>query len=372
MKTPSDVLIINSYAGSLTIAASQLGLPIRGSYEDCGFGLPVQRANFPALNYVERPPWPKDHLQHSLVIAHPPCAAFSTQSPYRKGIDSDHFLPHKMVMDYALSQGTPALAIESVPGILAGGRQVHEEFAKKYKYHVYYIHQNAVTFGVPQWRPRVWTIFTKLPQLILHHHPEVRRIRDILLARGTRLEPNSEIKGAVKCLISAGFTEKRIYKELLSGEHIGSLLQIGKKILEIDDAGQNYEEVRKRWNLGGRFGVKMPRVLNPEEFGTTILHDSSFFVMGRQLFLEEYCALMGFPADYKWPGKTLRDFRLYLSKGVCPPVAKWILEMMVLNVSKTIKLSDLDSVSNMVRVVKPGEIADFTVTKKQVKQGRLF
>ena len=41
---------------------------------------------------------------------------------------------------------------------------------------------------------------------------------------------------------------------------------------------------------------------------------------------------MGFPRDYKW-GKRQKQFRMYLSKGVCPPVAAWILKTVDRNAS---------------------------------------
>src|SRR5215472_17685148 len=147
MNRPTDVLIINSYAGSLTIAATQLGLKIRGSYEDAGFGLRTQRLNFPDLRYVEVLPWPKDDLSKTVVIAHPPCAAFSMQNMSQRqhmGVGTDAFEQHEVVMNYALGHGCRALAIESVLGTLAGGRQVHERLAKRYDYQVHRILQNAV------------------------------------------------------------------------------------------------------------------------------------------------------------------------------------------------------------------------------------
>lgn len=369
MRTP-DILVINSYAGSLTIAASQLKLKIRGSYEDCGFGLSIQRLNFPKLDYFDKPPWPGQDLSKTLVIAHPPCAAFSQQAPYRGGTDSDHFEPHRRVMRYALGQDCAALAIESVPGILAGAAEVHRKMAKRYGYQLYKIQQNAVTFGVPQWRPRVWIVFTKTKRLALWHHPTLRTVGDILRPRGTVLAKNHEITANLRCLAKAGYTEKQVYEELLGGEHIGSLLQIGKKLLELKRVGPNFKEVRDAWHLGGQFGVKMPRVLNPEGYATTILHDSSFFTMGRELFLEEYLALMGFPEDYKFPPTMLKDFRLYLSKGVCPPVAKWILEQLIENVSGRPRGTAL--ATDMAMILQPGEVADFTITKNEAKQRRLL
>lgn len=352
-----DVLIINSYAGSLTIAASQLGLKIRGSYEDTGWGLPVQRANFPDLKYVERPPWPEQDLKNTVVIAHPPCAAFSNQAPGRKGIQADSFKCHRMVMHYAMKNNCNSLAIESVPGILSGASDVQKGYAKKFGYNVFWLKQNAVTFGVPQWRPRVWTVFSRKPYVSFSHNITIRTVSDILQSHGTRLEINSGIKGALRCLKEAGYSEKQVYADILSGEHTGSLLQIGKKLLGIDDPGPNHCEVRKAWHLKGRFGVKLPRVLNPEQFATTILHDSSFFVFGRELYKEEYLALMGFPTDYKFPDNTIREFRKYLSKGVCPPVAKWILQGLIFG-GKV--------------VINPNEIHDFGITRKNALQRNLF
>src|SRR5207245_375435 len=112
-----DVLIINSYAGSLVLGCKAAGFPIRGSYEDAAFGIEAQKLNFPELNYVDRLPWPEDDLSETVVIAHPPCAPFSIQNSGRKGIEGDGFECHRNVMKYALENDCKALAIESVPGV---------------------------------------------------------------------------------------------------------------------------------------------------------------------------------------------------------------------------------------------------------------
>src|SRR6267142_1576382 len=108
-KLSPPVLVINGYAGSLTVAASQLGLEILGSYEDSGHGLEIQRHNFPNLNYVEKYPWPNLNLEGSLVIAHPPCAGFCAQNvnaPSRattRGLDGTYFSQTKSVLEYSLA-----------------------------------------------------------------------------------------------------------------------------------------------------------------------------------------------------------------------------------------------------------------------------
>lgn len=362
----NKVLIINSYGGSLTIAASRLKLDILGSYEDSGFGLDVQRANFPTLAYVDKKPWPKQNLAGVMVIAHPPCSSFSVQFAGKKGVHGDSFKCHEDVMNYALGQGCASLAIESVPAFLEGAREIHDQMCKKYGYNVFRVRQNAVTFGVPQWRPRCWVIFSKMPEMRLWHVPKIRYVSDILLPKGTEPFRNSGFKIAFQRLAEAGYPEERVFSELLSGEHIGNLMTIGKKVLEIDDAGPNFELIRKRWNLGGRFVVKLPRVLNPEAFATTIMHDSSFFVMGRELYREEYCKIMGFPPAYKWPGQRQKDFRLYLSKGVCPPVAEWILQQMRENLEQW----PVWPSNSEMQIIQPGEIADFQIKKKDALERR--
>lgn len=314
-----DVLIINSYAGSLVLAATQLGLKVRGSYEDAGFGLRTQRLNFPGLRYVEKLPWPDDDLSGTIVIAHPPCAAFSHQNNSndmsRRGAGTEAFACTKRVMEYALSHGCQALAIESVCGALEGGRQAHDEAASKYGYQVFRILQNAVTFGVPQWRPRFWVVFSN-GHLALTYQPQVVRLSAALLPTGTPIpEPSMFWKRAA----AKGWPRERVLAELLNGDVFGRTLEVAVEKLRVDEAG-----AVAALDLRG-FRCAHPRVLNPEEVATTLMQDSWWVVLGRVMYQEEYCQVMGFPADYKFHQGDAKQFRMYLSKGVCPPVAKWLL-----------------------------------------------
>ena len=123
----NDVVVINSYAGSPTIAATQGGYNILASLEDGGYGLDAQRANFPNLTYVDNLPWPEADLTGMMVIAHPPCAAFSAQNnSANKGVDSTHFACTRRVIDYACLHNAAAVMIESVPGALEGARAFYD------------------------------------------------------------------------------------------------------------------------------------------------------------------------------------------------------------------------------------------------------
>lgn len=322
------VLIINSYAGSLTIAASSLGCEVVGSYEDAGYGIEAQKLNFPDLKYIDRHPWPKQDLRGVTVIAHPPCAPFSIMNPQkgtdRVGTAADGFQCHRDVLEYALGNSCKALAIESVPGVLKAASE-YENAAKEHDYHHFFVKVNSIGFGVPQWRPRIWILFTKHDRLNLNYIPRFVPLSTIIQEKGTAIERGGETHIIVRRLKEAGLKGEML-RRIFEGEYgCGNILQIGQAVLEIDEVGENFAKVREKWNLGGLFAAMMPRVLDPTKWAPTILGGSAWFIHGRPLFLEEFNAIMGFPVDYKWPG-SFSDPRTYLSKGVCPPVAVWILQ----------------------------------------------
>ncbi len=102
-----DVLMVNSYGGSILSAVMDMRLPIRGSYETSGYGEEIQRFNAPKLNFIANTKdWPSQDLSKSLVIGHPPCSAFSRtagrnvtlifQPPVRK-IECRRSLPTRAV-----------------------------------------------------------------------------------------------------------------------------------------------------------------------------------------------------------------------------------------------------------------------------------
>jgi site-specific DNA-cytosine methylase len=362
------VLVINTYAGSLLLAARAAGLEVTGSFEDSGFGQDVARLNFPEVPMVKTiAEWPDRDLSKTVVIAHPPCAAFSNQNNVAsaRGVDTDAFKCHKNVMKYALSQKCVALAMESVPAAMEAARAVHDAYGKRYGYNVYRILQNACTFGLPQWRPRFWVVFLKADEFRVHHTPEYRSVEVILRPKGTITIPSRESEIVFDRMTKGGWPRKKIEKWL---DEPGSLLQIAARKLDIDDVGPNHEVVRTKLNLHGMFGCYMPRVLDPTGFATTVLLDSTWYCHGRPLFVEEYNQIMGFPEDYKF-GDRAKQFRMYLSKGVCPPVAAWLLEQIRQNLERDWK-------HQVNHVLHPGETLDLQPKKadalKQVRQRKLF
>lgn len=369
-----DVLAINSYAGSLVLGAKQAGYKIRGSYEDAGYGIAAQKLNFPDLNFVDKSPWPADNLSETAVIAHPPCASFSIMNPMKgsekhTGTTADGFQCHRNVMEYALGASCESLAIESVTGVMKA-KDIYEEYGKTFGYDVYFIRLNAIGFGVPQWRARVWVIFKKQtfrPNLFhIKYNPTFVKLESVLRAEGTTMAGGDETHIMVRRLKEAKVSGTELRK-IFTGEYgCGSLLRIGQTVLGIDDVGENFTEVRKKWNLGGLYSAMMPRILDPNLWAPTVLGGSAWFVNGRPMFLEEYMGVMGFPADYKWPS-SFSDPRLYLSKGVCPPIAAWILQQLERN---------QEGALDFTHTAAPGEVIDIQPKKAQVEdfllQGKLW
>jgi hypothetical protein len=351
----------------------------------------AQKLNFPELKFVEKLPWPDDDLSETVVIAHPPCAPFSIMNPMKgqekyQGATADGFTCHRQVMDYALRQGCQALTIESVPGVMKAAEE-YTNAAKKHGYSVYFLRLNSISFGVPQWRARVWIIFTRSGQPFgVNLSPDYHKLSEIVQTEGTILDRLNEDRawigrgfstaglakrltgsmggptghnGIPKGWLSSGAVDPDLLRKIFEGEYgTGGLLRIGQEVLGLDDPGPNFIEVRKAWNLGGLFAAMMPRILDPEGWAPTVLGGSAWFIHGRPLLLEEYNLIMGFPKDYQWPD-SYSDPRVYLSKGVCPPVATWILKQIQAN---------LEDQCGVGAICQPGELLDLCPKKVEVER----
>lgn len=339
-----NVLVINTYGGSLLLAARAIRANIVASLEDHGWGSDLQRLNFPDVPLVERiEDWPESYSQAATtqqihdtgdreaplpwteidVIAHPPCAAFSGQnsSKAKRGTSTDAFRCHVQVIDYALGNGCRSLAIESVLGAYEAASETYEELGMRHDYSVTYLFLNSASFGVPQWRPRFWVIFHRVKEPFrVELQPRYVALREILDPIGTTWELKGgpgRVWAEVQSLVRDTWPE-------------GVLPAVLEKVYEIPRE-PNFRGARDKFNIRG-FTTSHVRFIKPEIFASVVLYDQTLAIGQRLLTVEEYCEVMGFPRDYRW-GRRINQFRLYLSKGVCPPVASWVLQMMDRNAS---------------------------------------
>jgi site-specific DNA-cytosine methylase len=369
--------IINSYAGSLVIAASDLpnDLEIQASLEDDGYGIPVQRANFPDLTYHEtRAAWPTPHMKGSIVIAHPPCAAFSAQNysnaPHAMGVDAKKFQCTIDVMKYAMGGGAKVLLIESVMGALEGAREIHDSVAHQFGYDVYRVVQNAASFGVPQWRNRFWCVFAKrgeVPEVL----PILLKPDFTVLSQVLPIEPTDqpdprmqwEVQEQFAHLFRKGVTVRQLANILWSDKY-GMLIALLRKELGLKEASF---WVMREYTLKA-FMTNTLRVLPWHGLSTVLLNESLWWWNGRLLTPNDFKLIMGFPVDYQFPDKHLRQMRGYLSRGVCPPVAKWLLEQILFWIAGGEHPRYAQEAPDTLYVdLRPGEIADVRPSKKEIE-----
>ena len=384
-------LVINTYGGSLLLGAKALGLEIIGSYEDTGFGSAIQAANFPEVNLIAmRRDWPNQDLSETFVIAHPPCSAFSVQNsnPKARGVDSAAFACTKSVLQYSVDNAALGIAIESVVGALQGAWPIHQYYADTYGYNVYRILENGTMFGA-QWRDRFWVVYLKkgaapdvMPWTL---YPKFKTIRQVV---GELTGPSpagldeelAKLKHRFKT--EAGCTDGEI--EAMFNYNVQEMESIDGLLWE----RKFNNEVR--WDVCKRYVTKYASsamvCLNPDGFCPVLLGSSWWHMDGRNMSEVGYKRLMGFPDDYVFPeGNTRKenyraDMRTYLSKGVMPPIAAWVLRNSLTHLGwkrstvdglpaelsgETLSANSSPStVEPYIIECAPNQIADFRIRKK--------
>jgi site-specific DNA-cytosine methylase len=270
-----------------------------------------------------------------VVIAHPPCSAFSLMNnvPSAQGVDSEAFACTVRVLQYAMGNNAQAIAVESVPGALAGAWHVHQEFADTHGYHLYRVMQNGIAFGAPQWRDRFWAVFVKkglAPETLrLVLTPTWTRIRDVVEGHEdgpTYRQLDRQLEKVTETLRPELNDEEW---EQIFGPNPSYFGPIIKSVHRLKFSDEDYETVQ--WRLHGFYGSGQFYVLDPNGYTPVLLGASMWRLNGRNLSIDAHKRIMGFPADYVFPVGR-RDFleqsRMFLSKGVIPYVSRWILDTM--------------------------------------------
>ena len=374
-------LILNSYAGSLTLGARALGCEIIGSYEDSNFGLDIQRANFSDPRYISyRKDWPAQDLSDTIVIAHPPCSAFSVQncSPTARGVDSDAFACTESVLNYAAENNALAITIESVMGALGGAWNRHQHYADVYGYNLYRVLENGCMFGC-QWRERFWVVYVKknaAPNILsLSIHPNFKTVGEVISGHEEgRSAGNQDVlleRQKERLLRDAGLTPEEMSYLFDAQDPPHPTKALGTVLYETKyktTESTSLDKWRVFQDYIGGFASGTMVYLDPNGLAPVLMGGSHWYVNGRNLSENGFKRIMGFPHDYVFP-ESPRNFRtqmrMYLSKGVMPPIAEWILEQVTrhLGFSGQTRLSERFGPQAYTLEVEPNHIADFRIKK---------
>ena len=356
------------------VAASRRGDEIVASLEDAGYGCDIQRANFPRVEVVEKiKHWPVIDLSETVVIAHPPCAAFSTQNrsrdPLIRGAGAKKFCQTVAVLEYAGRNKALAVAVESVPGTLVGGKSAHDDFARDFGYNLYRIMLNSATCGVAQFRKRFWAIFIRKgaakdtqPFSIT---PKLKTVGDVVCnSVGRELVDieyvaQASIKQVRKLIEGMGEEKARAFLKKPGNVVRHAADYIGLK-------GKDAKEWTERYAIGYNFTSHSMVKLDPEAQAPVLLAGSWWWYWDRPLALQEYLEVMDFPREYVFPTREQRPLnyypersREYLSRGVCPATAEWILSQVERAVT------DGPVTGSKVMELEPGGTADFSPLAKR-------
>lgn len=358
-------LCINTYAGSLLVGACAGGHEVIGSYEDSGFGQHVARANFPDVDHRPRvTDWPDASLDGVTVIAHPPCSAFSTQNIVwsARGTDSGAFSCTHRVLDYATKHHASAIAVESVMGALRGGWDAHQHYADERGYDLYRVLQSGAAFGA-QWRDRFWAIFIKRPArrpyLTLNLVPSWKRVRDVVRGEGPSFEDQERQLERLKKKLRDGVPgyDAELDAFLFREDHPRG--GMGVELAHRHFPGREVYDVLSSYVT--TFSSGQMCYLDPMSYSPTLLGGSWWYLGGRNLAIADYQALAGFPTDYVWPGKTANQARMFMSKGVIPAVATWVLDQ----VEKHLSADELaPDPAGWTRAVAPNGIVDLRIRRR--------
>jgi site-specific DNA-cytosine methylase len=344
-----NLLDVQLLAGSGLVAAKYLGFNLlsRKSY---GFGDNVVEANDNILGKVTidlktphfGPDKWKPEKRVDVLAGCPPCAGFSILNFRGRGVNSPH---HKYTWDlinYAakcnMGKGPTTVVWECVQPAFKEGRALMQQYFNelctltKSKYKLTHVLMSGASVGSASERKRYFWVASKLP-FGVNLPPE--RVGKPPVTVGDRLgeileQPELREGWPHHTVLDASAKGSEILKMVLQthslvGGRPGYTLQ--QAAMELRDAGKLPQALRSRYfdSHDCWIGFPGPKVLDPAKPCPVITGGSAADFLHpwapRFLTVYEFSRLMGYPAQWSWPGSSVRKAVELIGKGV--PVESW-------------------------------------------------
>ena len=198
------------------------------------------------------------------------------------------------------------------------------------------------------------------------HQPERRTIEDMLEDEPTTVtEPYAKKLKEQQQLLKKEFGTRMANDILTRGKYGYGRMQA--VLWRMHKCGDYTREQLQELCVWGSYNAATCVILDPDGYAPTLLHNSFWTVHGRCLTDVELRRVMGFPDEYVFPKNRIKQHRHYLSRGVCPPVAMWLLDLIEKNLHHRRAFHTTGRGNKLKPAtfpLRPGEVADLRPTKK--------
>ena len=324
------------FAGGFTVGVRQAGFDVLCHLEgDGGYGVPTFKKNFPDINaYFGPSKWPDELLKQlptiDFVYGNPPCAAWSNNNFNSHSVEAwkdDPRVDCTRQHFGLLSKIRPTVwAWESVTQTPVKGAELVKKLtalALKMGYAVTQVFHDARYLGVPQRRKR-W--------FMVCHRVELDFSTGLCeeISAVDRLSTVSPVGPPAYDSMSNKATFDSVLHGIPAGKRLRNYWQ---EVICPPDR----QTIKPNGHVLGRPGFGHIRLPDHGPATATVGYSMVHPTEHRFLSVNEVAMLAGYPNEYQFLGGKSGAAQLDLiARGVCPPVGKWLADIVTAGLIKSI------------------------------------
>lgn len=339
-----------SGCGGLDLGSHMAGIPVAGALEidqDCVktlqknrvfkdteiFNEDITKFEIKKFNVLLN----KQNFDKFIIIGGPPCQPFSKAGYWvghnrRLGVKD----PRNLISNYfdvVKALMPEGFLLENVESLLHPTHKIMigyiEKLIKDLKYDHRIIRANALDFGVPQKRKRIFIVGSRKKFLFdepqkTHCPPE--------MANGNGLKPHESVYKHIKKFDSDKYFEK--YEVAVNGTYGKELKKVppGKNYIALSERGGSSKPIfvagKRFWSFLLKLHPDMPSWTIAAQPGPWV---GPFHWSSRRLRVPEIAAIQTFPEDFEFYGNR-RSVQRQIGNAVPPKLAKAMIEFLKENI----------------------------------------